>query len=239
MKTGYPIKPEKITHVIFDVDGLMFDNEILYQRSFVEYVAPALGFKMTEAEYLLMCGLNSHDIRKVYHEVYGRPEDEWDTASEMSYRWILKEIKSNGIAVKPGLKKLLIYLRDRGLPVALASGSSLYMIKEEIKAAGIEEFFNEDNIIDGDSVVNGKPNPDIFLKAMEKIGCNNPKQCLVLEDSINGIRAAKNGGFPCIVVPDMVDSYTGNEDCCFRRLNALDEAILVLEEMKNIDKEGE
>ena len=51
MGIGYPIKPEKITHVIFDVDGLMFDNEILYQRSFVEYVAPALGFRMT-GEYL-------------------------------------------------------------------------------------------------------------------------------------------------------------------------------------------
>jgi len=228
-ETIYPIRPVKITHVIFDVDGLMFDNEILYQRSFVEGVGPAFGFKMTEEDYLLMCGLNSHDIEKMYSKAYGRPEGEWSAASEMSQRWMLDEIKKNGIKVKPGLRELLKFLGDRRIPIALASGSSMHVILEGIKAAGLEQFFNESNIIDGDSVINGKPNPDIFLKAMKKIGCDDPGECLVFEDSVNGIHAAKNGGFPCIVVPDLVNSYKGNEDCCFKCLKTLDEAIPIID----------
>jgi len=225
------INPKKITHVIFDMDGLMFDNEPAYIRGFVEGVGKTFKLNCKPEDYFNFMGKNDEDIAIEYARLYGRPAEEWKEASKINYQYFWKEIQKTGVIKKPGLDELIEWLYDRKIPFGIASGSAGFIVKKEVELAGLNNYFDDSNITDGASVNHGKPHPEIFLKAMSKIGCKDPSTCLVLEDSKDGIRAAKNGGFPGILIPDMIDSYSGNEDCCFACLSNLSEVIPILENL--------
>ena len=102
--------------------------------------------------------------------------------------------------VKLGARELLIYLQEQEYKVALATASTREYSMENLERAGLTEFFSL--MITGDMVQQAKPNPEIFLKAAEKMG-EEPGHCLVLEDSLNGVEAGIQGGFVTIMVPDL------------------------------------
>ena len=102
--------------------------------------------------------------------------------------------------VKPGVKELLTYLREKGYKIAMATASAREYSMDNLRLAGIDEFF--DHVITGDMVKEAKPNPEIFLKAAEALG-EKPENCLVLEDSLNGVEAGIKGGFVTVMVPDL------------------------------------
>ena len=113
-------------------------------------------------------------------------------------------------------------LKQEGYRLCVATSTRASTAKEELIDAGILPHFED--LVGGDNIKNGKPAPDIFLEAARRISVE-PENCIVFEDSINGIKAAYNAGMKPIMVPDMVEPTEEILPMIYRRFNSLDEAI--------------
>ena len=102
--------------------------------------------------------------------------------------------------LKTGVQQLLDHLQENGISYAIATSSTQKQAKKVLAMAGIEHYF--ENIISGDMIENGKPAPDIFLKAADVLGLL-PSECIAVEDSNNGLRSAVASGMYTIYVPDL------------------------------------
>jgi len=219
---------KKITHAIFDMDGLMFDNEQLYAMSFEKAIGPAYNLKLTQQDYLPFMGLNGADTARLLFEKYGIPYTEWEQVCSIDTEWIESYVDENGIIIKPGLIKLLQWLKNSHISYTIASGSPRDRILKYLRISSLEPYFDLSKIVDGSMVAFGKPSPDIFLTAADKMGCAHPQSCVVFEDSFNGVAAAARGEFPCILVPNREDPSDFSNLDYLAKLNSLDEAIEVL-----------
>ena len=188
----------KTAAVIFDMDGLLFDTERLYiEQSKIS--EKEFGLMIPEQIHWQAIGKTLEDARKVYAERYGRdfPVEEFmQITKDLVYRYI----EEHGLPVKPGAVDLLRELKNRGFSVILASSSPRWMIEKNLRLAGMADFF--DFTVSGEDVERGKPAPDIFLHAAALAGAD-PAECVVLEDSNNGIRAAYTAGMRPVMVPDI------------------------------------
>jgi HAD superfamily hydrolase (TIGR01509 family) len=115
---------------------------------------------------------------------------------------MLTMVEKDGVPEKPGLRELIAYARNKSMKLAVASASSPKRVNTFLSRSGITDVF--DAVIDGGDVKKGKPDPEIFLLAAERLGLE-PGECLALEDSENGMRAAVSARMPVIVIPDRVD----------------------------------
>ena len=106
-----------------------------------------------------------------------------------------------GVPVKPGLREVLTYLKEKGIKIALATSTSRKTSVLNLESAGVTAFF--DTLVCGEDVTNGKPHPEVFLTAAERLG-ENPADCIAFEDSINGIKSAHAAGMVTVMVPDML-----------------------------------
>ena len=104
--------------------------------------------------------------------------------------------------MKPGVRELLSFLKENNVKTALASSTKVETVTNQLRDAKILDYF--DVVIGGDMVKNSKPNPEIFLKAAEKLGID-PKEAYIIEDSFNGIKAAHSAKAMPIMVPDMLE----------------------------------
>ena len=131
---------------------------------------------------------------------------------EKAYEHVHQELEK-GVPKKPGLDELLAYLADKGIPMAVASSSSLEAIKKNLANGGVSEYFGE--LFTGVGMAHPKPEPDIFLNTAEAMGVD-PAHTLVFEDSLSGVRAGTAGGFITIMVPDMVapDDFAREHAAC-------------------------
>lgn len=184
--------------VIFDMDGLMFDTERLSMELWGAQLA-AQGFAFTPAMGKAIRGRNDEGIRAVLGQQLG-PTLDYDKARNGVRAEMLRRLDQEGMPVKPGLNPLLAWLKAQGVPCAVASSSSRASVEHHCRAAGVWAGFSA--VVCGDMVTHSKPHPEIFLRAAQALGVP-PQQCLVLEDSFNGVRAGHAGGFITVMVPDM------------------------------------
>jgi HAD superfamily hydrolase (TIGR01509 family) len=209
----------KTAAVIFDMDGLLFDTERLYiEQSRIS--EKEFGLAIPEEVHWEAIGKTLQDAQKVYAERYGRDfpvEDFMHATKELVYRYI----EENGLPVKPGALELLRELKDRGFCVILASSSPRWMIEKNLQLAGLTAFF--DFTVSGEDVERGKPAPDIFLQAAALAGVD-PGECVVLEDSNNGIRAAFAAGMRPVMVPDIKPPEPDVAEMVYRVCRDLTEA---------------
>ncbi len=190
---------KKFKAVIFDMDGVIFDSEKLYMQCCIES-AEIFGVQDIENTVFSCIGLNTQMTHAFYKKKYGDDfpiEDFW---KECTGRFA-KKSQDGLLPVKDGARELLVYLKDKKLPTAIASSTRSGIVKRELEAAELISYF--DVIVGGDEVEKSKPEPDVFLLAAEKLGFNI-KDCAVIEDSINGIKAARASGGFVIMVPDLV-----------------------------------
>ena len=103
--------------------------------------------------------------------------------------------------LKPGIKELLVYLKENGYKVGVASSTREAVVSRQLVDAGLREYF--DNLTCGDMLERSKPEPDIYLMACEKLGVK-PEEAIAIEDSYNGIRSAYRAGVFPIMVPDLM-----------------------------------
>ena len=187
-----------IKAVIFDLDGLLIDSEIVSYKIYKE-ILNQFGHSFSIEEYAQNFS-GKTEVKNVTNliDTYNLP---WTV--EVGLDNVLKvedKFINEGIDLKTGVKKLLTYLKDNNLKIAIASSSTRDRALTILRQHNIVEYFDE--FVFGNEVEKGKPNPDIFLKACDKISVN-PEECLVLEDSELGIQAAYSANIPVICIPDM------------------------------------
>lgn len=184
--------------VIFDMDGLMFDTETLAKKAWIR-VGELLGYPITEAHIAKIRGSTPTASAAIFREAFGDRFD-YPRARAMRNDMVAGQIRSHGVPVKYGLEELLEGLKAQGLPAAVASGSPRRTVEEYLAMTGLSGCFA--CVIGAEDVTCSKPDPEPFLRAAEGLGIA-PENCLVLEDSGNGLRAAYNAGMTSICIPDI------------------------------------
>ena len=205
-----------IRAVIFDMDGLLFDTENLFLR-YAHETEKEIGYTIPHHLCIETIGRTVEDTRRIFLENLGRDfpvESFFKLTNEMVY----DHIGRHGIPVKPGAEDLLKELKHLCLKTILASSSPYWMIDKNLTAAGLKSYF--DLIVSGEEVEHGKPAPDIFLLAAER-GEVSPDDCMVLEDSNNGVLSAIAAGMRTIMVPDVKAPLPEAERSAYKILPSL------------------
>lgn len=189
---------EKISLVIFDMDGLMFDTEriniLAWQKVGMDY-----GLEISESVIMEAIGLNVIETEKIFTKHFGKDFPYWD-AKEKRVQYAIQYVETNGVPVKKGVFELLEFLGEKKILKAVATSTERAHAERNLSLAGVLDKF--DLIVCGDEVAKSKPEPDIFLTAAKKLNCD-VNTCIVLEDSENGIKAASRAGMVPILVPDI------------------------------------
>lgn len=193
------IKLADFSAVIFDMDGLVLDTESTYFSAW-KLAANAMGCDFPDDFCLSLSGLHYKDVELKLIEYCG-PEFNLETFNRLGGDFWREYVAVNGIKVKHGFTGLLELLTRQKIPYCLATNSLAVNVLECLELAGIEEVFS--TIITRDHVQNGKPEPDIFLKAAELMKVDISR-CLVLEDSHAGIVAASRAGAVSVFIPSTV-----------------------------------
>ncbi len=185
--------------VVFDMDGVLFDTEQLCMKSWCE-TAKEQGFSQMEILFPRCIGSNSTDTEVIVKDFYGE-DFPYKSFREIASKWFWQYIDQNGLPMKEGVRELLIFLKEEGFKIGLASSTRKDSIVKHLHQANISDYFSV--IVSGDMVLHSKPNPDIYLMACEQMGVS-PIETYAIEDSHNGIRAAYRAGMLPIMVPDML-----------------------------------
>ncbi len=210
--------------VIFDMDGLMFDTERVYGL-FWRALIERRGYAVTEEQIGQLRGATRERHRQTFAQWYGMDKAASDALIEECMQCVATHIDSHPLVFKDGLMALLDALRDRGIPAAIGTGTRRVRTEAMLEKAGLRDRFAA--IVCGDEVAKGKPDPMIFLRAAEGIGVP-PEECIVLEDSFNGIRAAYAAGAMPVMVPDLAQPTQEIRALCAHVLPNLQEVISLL-----------
>ncbi|MCM1124210.1 MAG: HAD family phosphatase [Eubacterium sp.] len=185
--------------VVFDMDGVIFDSE----RLVLECWEKATENQQIEGirETLTECiGTTEKKTREIVLDHYGQDFPYEKFRAEASR--IFHEIADRGeLPVKKGVQELLEYLSECKIPIALASSTRLEVVSQELKQAGLYDYFQV--VMGGDQLKRSKPEPDIYLMTCSKLGVE-PAHAYAIEDSYNGIRSSYRAGMRPIMVPDIL-----------------------------------
>lgn len=187
-----------IKAVIFDLDGLLIDSERTALKNLNRLLEPCeITIENDEYVHDYLGRTVAESINKIalLYRKDKTPNELFDI-----YLQYEKEDIAKGIPLKPGATTLLKLLKQNNIKTALASSSLRLRAENILNSHGLLEYFDE--TVFGYEVENGKPAPDIFLKACEKL-CVDPTEAIVLEDSEAGIQAAFSAGIPVFCIPDI------------------------------------
>ena len=206
--------------IIFDFDGLLVDTEIvslkMYDQLLHEY-----GSEMTEEIYARYYSgqTEENNVRKLIQD-YDLPLSFDECMNRVLT--LEKEIIAEGVELKPGVKELLELLYGVEFKIALATSSAKERALTILDQHGIRMYF--DVTVFAEDIIRSKPDPEIFLTAAEKLGCK-PEECLVFEDSENGIEAAYRAGMQVICIPDIKEPCQEFKKKVFKTYISLNELI--------------
>lgn len=218
-----------IKAMLFDMDGLMVDTESLATEAFI-HSAKKQGYDMTKEETLLVLGFTTKSIYEFWENYFKNSDVSGKQLVDDHYKYIENILFTIGPRKMPYIEELLKYLKESNYKVAVASSSNMDHIINNMEKTGLKKYIDE--FASGAEVENGKPAPDVFLLAAERLGVK-PEECLVLEDSKAGVIAGSSAGAKVIMVPDM---FKPDEECkerTYRIVGNLGEVISILEEKNN------
>lgn len=187
-----------IKAVIFDMDGLMINSERVTYECYAK-VLTKMGLSMSEDFYKTLLGKTLPSAYQLMFDEYGNDFPMDETLEEV-HQCMDNIFNKDGVPLKTGLIELLTYLKENNYKTIVATSSTRQRVEYLLGMADVLKYY--DDSICGDEVTNGKPNPEVFLKACEKLGVN-PSEAIVLEDSEAGIQAAYSAQIPVICIPDM------------------------------------
>lgn len=183
---------------IFDMDGLLLDTERVCMRVFQE-ACEVQKLPFYEDVYLSIIGRNAAGIEAIFRKAYGNELDRLHQEWRTRYNAV---VMHEAIPVKNGVVELLEWLKEQNLPTAVATSTAKEVAKIKLELAGLSKYF--DNITTGCEVSNGKPDPEIYLLAANRLNIE-PTKCLAFEDSNNGVKAAVAANMPTFQIPDLVE----------------------------------
>ena len=188
----------EVRGVLFDMDGVVIDTEKLYTRFWMEAAAD-LGHPMTLTQALQMRILGSIESQAKLDSFFGSGVLEYDVLRNRRIELMEAFIAEHGIEEKKGIRELLACLKEKGIPCAITSSSSIPLIRRHLGDLGLLDGFTA--LCSGKDVPQGKPAPDIYLHGAATLGIA-PEHCLAIEDSPAGIEAAWRAGCMAVIVPD-------------------------------------
>lgn len=184
--------------VVFDMDGILIDSEPLF-RAVAQQAVSDLGYSLSDETYVAWMGLPPRAVEAAMMTSMGEdfPFDEF--RARFSERWTT-HTDTHGVPAQPGMADLLAALKVREVPYCVATSTQRSQAERSLELAGLARFI--DILIGGDEVEQGKPEPEIFQRAAEKIGVA-AASCVALEDSAVGVRSASSAHMLTIMVPDL------------------------------------
>ena len=195
------LKPDQKTEirgVLFDLDGVVIDTEKLYTRFWME-ASRELGHPMTFAQALQMRSLGSRESQEKLDSFFGAAVLPYAELRARRIELMEAFIAEHGVEEKRGIRELLAHLKEKKIPCAITSSSSVPLIRRHLGNLGLLDGFTA--LCSGKDVPHGKPAPDIYLHGAATLGVN-PENCLAIEDSPAGIESAWRAGCMAVIVPD-------------------------------------
>lgn len=188
-----------VSGIIFDMDGVLIDSERQSNEGWL-WAAGQLGVDMPMWLIDSFKGAPAELCCKFFDDYYKGVIDYWE-AKELRTQHVYKIRETEGIPVKKGIKDIFEYIRNNGLKCAVATSTRRESAEKTLHKIGVWDYL--DAVVYGDEVEHGKPEPDIFLRAAKAIGVN-PSEAVVVEDSINGIKAGYAADMRVVHIPDTI-----------------------------------
>lgn len=180
------------------MDGLLIDTEPVWRQAEIEVFA-RVGLHLTEEQCMETMGVRVAQVVKLWYQRHPWVGPSCDEVTETIEDAVIQHVRERG-GPMPGVNNALDVVRAEGLPMAIASSSSVRMIRAVIETLGIGGDIGV--VASANDEAEGKPHPAVYLSAASKLGVP-PHACLALEDSPNGVVAAKAAGMICVSVPDV------------------------------------
>jgi HAD superfamily hydrolase (TIGR01509 family) len=182
--------------VIFDLDGTLVNSEPNYFAAELRVFRECGILEFDEEQQRRYVGMSTRQVMMDARCRYGLA-DSLDSLADRTDAYYL-ELARAGTEVFPEMRALLRLLRTNGYPLALASGSSITVLAAVMEQTQLSEFFRV--MVSTDDVARGKPHPDVLIEASRRLGVR-ASTCVVVEDAIYGVVAARRAGMRCIAVP--------------------------------------
>ena len=214
--------------IILDMDGLMFDTERLWEDAFYN-IGKKYGQDLSADFHRQVVGTNYNTIEKVFKYNFGN-DFPFANFIQDCRNYMDNIIEKGGLKIKKGLLELLEYLKKENYLIAIASSSEKTRILWYLDCAKINKNMFK-VIVSGEDILNGKPDPDIFIKTCKLLNIL-PEESLVLEDSANGVLSSSRANCDVIWIPDIVDLPDDIKNNITKKLDSLLDVIEYLENKK-------
>ncbi|MEL6246792.1 MAG: HAD family phosphatase [Cyanobacteria bacterium J06648_16] len=209
--------------ILFDMDGLMLDSETVYHTAWQQAVTE-LGYTFDSGLYLDLVGRSNAEAERLMLEAFGGDFPVETFRTDWTRHW-QRRVQTQGMPTQPGLWELLDFLEAEQMPKAVGTSSNAAEAALSLKSNRLWARFSA--IVTVDDVAAGKPAPDIFLLAAQRLGMS-PSDCLVLEDSNAGVEAAVTAGCQVIMVPDLQTPTPDSQARALQVCESLHEVLAML-----------
>lgn len=213
----------KYKAIIFDMDGTLFDTEQISRLAWLDY-KELTGLPITEEFIIDLIGRSAQSAQVIFKKYM--PATFNQEHSRAHHKDFMNKYKQeHGPLPKTDLNQLFTNLKEKGYRLALCSSSAQHAIDLNLSFDHLHHYF--DVIVNGSMVTKGKPEPDIYLLTANLLNLD-PKECLVVEDSKNGILSGNAAGMDVVMVIDMVQPDEEIKKCCLKIMNHLDEILEII-----------
>ena len=221
---------KNIRAAIFDMDGVIFDTEYLWKQAF-ERANNTFGLNLTEEYRQSTCGKSEVLIRNELELIY--PDLDVAKYREYMLRQVNDAISAGDFGIKPGIIEAIEVLKSKGYKLALATSSHKNRAEMLFQKKELDLYNIFDATVFAEDIGHkSKPDPEIFLVATRLIN-ENPSECFVFEDSVNGIEAAVAGGFVPVMIVDLIEPTKYCFDNCSKILRSCKEILSLVEDYEN------
>ena len=187
--------------VVFDMDGVLVDTEKIYRLCWKKN-GMSIGIPDDEMEHVCdrVAGGNKTTNARVFKDIMGE-DFQYLPFRQRTMDLFAEYVAEHGVEIKRPVAETLGFLQSRGIRIALATSTGRERAMQRLSHVGILDFFEE--MVCGDEIVKGKPNPDIYIRACEKLGIS-PEEAVAVEDSVNGVISADTAGLYTVMVVDLI-----------------------------------
>jgi mannitol-1-/sugar-/sorbitol-6-/2-deoxyglucose-6-phosphatase len=198
--------PQPIEAVVFDMDGVLVDSEPIW-RAVEREVFAGVGIEVTDEDLMATMGVRVGDVVERWHQRSPWDEPSREEVARSIVDGVAQAIEREG-ALNQEAIRAIDYVEGLGLQLALASSSPMRLIRSVLSLGGLVDRFEV--VRSAEDEDRGKPDPAVYLSTARELGVL-PERCLAVEDSINGVRSAKEAGMVCVAVPvsGVVDGFEG------------------------------
>jgi len=213
---------EGIKAIIFDMDGVIIDSEPLWRRVMIQSFT-GIGIPFTDSDCRITTGLRFKEVANYWFDKHGIDSVSVADFDKLVIERLSELIRKEGRPMK-GVVQALAYLKENGYKIGIGTSSNTDFMNTVVDALNLRSYFEV--LCSAEHLTYGKPHPEVFLNCAFQLGVN-PKECMVIEDSINGIVAAKAAQMKVIAIPDEESRHNPKFALADYKLNSLEELLPV------------